>query len=236
MFENFSASLHISLYQLPRLFFIICHWYISFQRKIVENTVNHAVQPLHPQHVPLGSRRQHSQCRVLLLELWCKLLLPSSGDFHTCPFLSTHPAQMVPFSIQSTMEHILIQRYISSPQNQNPYCRSKCAGGSAYINCSASYVCSIFLHSFSFSFWLSVSISLLFSFLYIPPQGRPSRWYTYHTDEQESMYREGFCSLFSKRKLLSSSLEINSANYLKRRTDVWGFDFLVRTRQFPVGW
>lgn len=40
-------------------------------------------------------------------------------------------------------EKLLIQ---SSPQDQTNYCRTKCTGGSYYLNCYASYVCRTFLY------------------------------------------------------------------------------------------
>lgn len=87
--ENCFDSSHISLYQSSRRLVVIYFRYISSQIKVIEDTLNHAIQLLHPEHVPFGSRRQHSQRRVLLLQLRCKLLLPPPGAFHACPFLST---------------------------------------------------------------------------------------------------------------------------------------------------
>lgn len=89
---------------------------------------NHVSQPLHSQHPSSRSRCQRSQ-RLLLFQLRRKHL-------PKLPILSL--PSLSPHSIPTNERLPLTQPL---PQDQTVYCRRKCTGGSAYLNCYKSYVC-----------------------------------------------------------------------------------------------
>lgn len=84
---------------------------ILLERKKERNVVNHAFQSPDPQYFSPGSRSQHSQCRILLLELW-RMLFPTQKELFTFLSLSSfsfHLPQLIPFPPVQGRQYILTQ-------------------------------------------------------------------------------------------------------------------------------